>query len=82
MSFLRAYESILKPPLFESTKANLLEFYDDNGKLIALLFKQFNNDLYMLVTKADPDWHATLVRLGYVNVKLSPQEFLKSLNSK
>jgi len=79
MSFIRICESVLKRPLYETNKANLIEFYGDDGELNALLFKQFNNELYMLVTKADPDWAATLIRLGYVNVKLSPKEFLNKV---
>ena len=79
MSFVRLYESVLQRPLFESNKVNLFEFYSDSGELTALLFKQFNSDLYMLVTKADSDWAATLIRLGYTSVNRSPQDFLQQV---
>ena len=79
MSYIRVCESVLKRPLYETNKANLIEFYGDNGELNALLFRQFHKDLYMLVTKADPDWAATLIRLGYVTVDMSPSEFLNKV---
>ena len=81
-SYIRVCESVLKSPLLETNKANLIEFYSNKGELNALLFKQFNNDTFMLVTKGDADWPATLIRLGYVNVKSSPNEFLNQIKNK
>ena len=79
MSYIRILNSVLKPALFETHLGNLIEFYSDSGELTALLFKQFNSDLYMLVTRADPDWAATLIRLGYTSVNHSPQDFLQQV---
>jgi len=81
MSFVRICESILKAPLLESNKVNFIEFYDNDAKLSALLYKHFNKDTWVLVTKGDPDWPATLIRLGYVNVKISPNEFLNQIKN-
>jgi hypothetical protein len=61
--------NIFRPPLFETTDANIIEFRDGFDDLCALFFKVINDDLWGFVTKNDPDWEAVLVRYGYLNVK-------------
>ncbi|MFC1453545.1 hypothetical protein ACFLQL_00005 [Verrucomicrobiota bacterium] len=79
MSYIRICETVLNTPLLETNKANFIEFFGDDGKLNALLYKHFNNDTWVLVTKSDPDWATTLIRLGYVTVDTTPREFLNNI---
>jgi hypothetical protein len=57
---------IFMPPLLETHEATVIEFYDKFGDMNALLFRQFSDDMWALVTKLDEDWPAALVRLGYL----------------
>jgi len=76
MSFIRIRKDALSEPIFETKEASVVEFYDRNGNMNALLARQFSDDMWALVTKLDPDWEATLIRLGYINVKTSPEQFM------
>lgn len=61
--------NMLKPPLFETEDAHIIEFYDSFGDLNALFCRILSDDCWGLVTKSDGDWQATLVRYGYLDVK-------------
>lgn len=82
MAFIRIRKDALSKPIFETSEASVVEFFDRNGSMNALLARQFTDDMWVLVTKLDPDWEATLVRLGYINVKASPAEFIASIRGK
>lgn len=72
-------KNIISKPLLMSNDANLIEFYDPQGSLMSLLFRQFSDNMWMLVTKEDPDWETTLIRMGYRGVKQSPAEFIQAV---
>lgn len=57
--------------LLETHEASVIEFRDRFGDLNAVVFRQFNDDMWCLITKQDPDWDAILVRLGYLDSNVS-----------
>lgn len=59
---------VMRPPLLDTTDAHMLEFHAPNGELMALIFKVLSDNTWGMVTRNDPDWQATLVRYGYLNV--------------
>lgn len=69
-------------PLLTTEKATVLEFYDGFGDLMALFFRHFNNNMWVFVNKADPDWESHLVRLGYIQPSLSATELVRSIATK
>lgn len=62
--------NIMQPPLLISEEAQIIEFRDGDNNLNALMVKVFGdeNDLWGLVTRADPDWQETLIRYGYQDI--------------
>jgi len=70
--------NILQPPLLVSEEATIIEFRDSFDDLVALMVRVFTDDMWGLVTKGDPDWHATLVRYGYLDVKKPPDQIIRS----
>jgi len=68
---IRVLEGI--KPVFATNKATVLEFYDRNGNLMALFFKQFDEDMWVFTTKGDDDWESHLIRLGYITPAISVQ---------
>jgi len=70
--------NVLKPPMLETDQASIIEFRDNDNHLQALMVKVFTEDLWGLVTMNDPDWEATLVRYGYMNVTKSVGDIIKS----
>lgn len=75
MSSIVVRKDALSKPLLQTNEASVVEFYN-NGEMNALLVKQFSDGMWALVTKVDPDWEATLIRMGYINIKSTPSEFL------
>lgn len=74
-------KSVLSPPLLKTKDASLIEFYDEiSGELTGLLVKYVNN-IWGMVMRSDPDWEATLVRLGYKTLSMSPRQFMESIKS-
>jgi hypothetical protein len=63
-------------PIFTTDKATVLEFRDRFGDLMALFCRHFNDDMWIFITKDDPDWQAHLVRLGYLSSALSTQQLV------
>ena len=75
MSSIVVRKDALSKPLLQTNEASVVEFYN-NGEMNALLVRQFSDGMWALVTKVDPDWEATLIRMGYINIKSTPSEFL------
>ena len=70
--------NILKPPLFETEDASIIEFHDKYGDLMALFCKVLAGDVWGLVMKGDPDWTAMLVRYGYLDPKRPVMDIIRS----
>jgi len=81
MATIRIRKDALSKPLYETNEASVVEFFDRNNSMNALLCRQFSDDTWALVTKVDPDWHECLIRMGYINVKASPAQFLATIKS-
>jgi len=65
---IKVIESIFKPaPLLDTEKAAIIEFYDENNQLEAILSRVLDG-FWCLTTKKDPDWLDTLARLGYMAI--------------
>ena len=78
---IRVFGGILQPPLLDTHEATLIEFYDQYGDMNAVLFRQFSDDMWALVTKKDPDWTTTLVRLGYLQPASTLADVLAELKA-
>lgn len=76
-SKIRILDSVLKPPILETDKANIIEFFGDRGELVALLTKEFNSQLWCFSSVKDEDWMETLLRNGYM--RINEQELNKRL---
>ena len=70
--------NVLQAPLLETDAAHIIEFRDDFGDLQALMIRVFTDDMWGLVTQNDEDWHATLVRYGYLDVSKPVQNIIQS----
>lgn len=70
--------NILKAPLLDTKDASILEFYDGNNKLMALLVRVLSTNAWGLVTQNDPDWNEALVRYGYMNVSKPIGEIIRT----
>jgi len=70
--------NILRAPLLDTKDASILEFYDGNNSLMALLVRVLSTNAWGLVTQNDPDWHETLVRYGYLNVAKPMGEIIRT----
>lgn len=70
--------NILKPPMLDTKEASILEFYDGNNQLMALLLRVLSTNAWGLVTKNDPDWVESLVRYGYLNVNKPLDEIIRT----
>jgi hypothetical protein len=68
----------LQPPLLVTEDARTIEFYDGFGDLNALMFRVLSDEMWGLVTKDDPDWQATLIRFGYLDVGLPMKDIIKN----
>lgn len=65
-------------PVLVTEKATGIEFYDGFGDLMAIFCRHFNDNMWIFVTKADPDWHAHLARLGIIEPKMTATELVKA----
>ena len=61
---------------YASNKATVVEIRDGFGDLMALFCRHFNDDMWIFVTKGDPDWESHLVRLGYLQAGITTEELL------
>ena len=68
--------NVLKPPLLVTEDAYVIEFRDGFNDLNALMFRVLSDEMWGLVTKDDPDWHATLVHYGYIEVSGSVKDII------
>jgi len=73
---IRVLEGI--KPVFITNKATVIEIRDKFGDLMALFFKQFDNDVWIFTTKSDEDWESCLIRLGYLNPSITMEELAKA----
>lgn len=69
-------------PVFVTNKATVVEIRDKFGDLMALFFQQFADDIWVFTTKADEDWEANLIRLGYLNPSITLDELAKASGMK
>jgi|AACY02.16.fsa_nt_gi hypothetical protein len=53
-------------PLLDTTEANQIEFYDDNGELVALVGHVFSPYMWFYSDKNDSDWGEVLARTGFL----------------
>jgi hypothetical protein len=65
--------------LLDTHEATVIEFRDQFGDLNAVISRHFNDDMWIFTTKADPDWHAHLVRLGYSPADMNIQQLVHNL---
>jgi hypothetical protein len=68
----------LSKVLLDTCDASTIEFRDRYGNLNAIVTRHFTEDMWIFVSRADPDWEAHLVRLGY---QLPSQEGIQLFNS-
>ena len=77
---IRVLASVLKPPLLETDKANIVEFRDAYGDLNAI-YSRVSADMWMFVTRNDPDWESNLIRLGYMDSPITLQQLVREAGS-
>lgn len=65
---VRVISSIFKPPLLDTDKAAVFEFYDDQGNLEALVSRVLEDTYWAFSCRKDTDWQDTLVRHGYLDM--------------
>ena len=63
---------ILEQPLLVTKEANVIEMYDCNDDLIAVVHKVFNEDFWAVTTRKDDDWIEALGQLGYLTEVKAP----------
>jgi len=63
--------------LLDTHEATTIEFRDRFNDLNAIITRHFSDDLWIFVTKNDPDWEAHLVRLGYMPTALRAADLAK-----
>jgi hypothetical protein len=68
-----------KQVLLDTHEATVIEFRDQFGDLNAVISRHFNDDMWIFTTKADDDWHAHLVRLGYSLADMSVNQLVHNL---
>jgi len=66
-------------PLLITDKATVVEFRDRFGDLNALFCRHFTDDMWIFVTRDDPDWSATLVRLGYTAAPMTTEQLVDNV---
>ena len=57
---------ICDPPLLKTKDARVVEVYDCNDDLVAVLHKVISEDYWAVTTVKDSDWIEALSQLGYV----------------
>jgi len=75
---LRVLQGVRKV-LLDTHEATLIEFRDTFDDLMAIVTRHFNDDMWIFVTKDDPDWHSHLVRLGYSPADITPRQLVDGL---
>ena len=74
---IRVLASVLRPPLLETDQANIVEFRDTFGDLNAVYSRLHrDSDLWVFVTRDDPDWESNLIRLGYMDSPVTIQQLV------
>ena len=74
--------NVLEAPLFSTTKAKVVEFYDTQDELVALLIKGvLGPEMWVFANKLDDDWEQVLVRFGYRHVPRTEFEQLVQSDS-
>ena len=58
---------LLEPPLLVTDKAVAVEVYDAEDNLVAVMHKAFTDEMWVVTTKADPDWESAICQLGYLD---------------
>jgi len=56
--------------LLDTDEATTIEFRDRFDNLNALYSRHFDDDIWIFVTKDDPDWVSHLIRLGYLDAPI------------
>ena len=79
---IRVLAGVTRPPLLETHEATIVEFRDQFGDLNAVFCRHFSDELWIFVTRQDPDWEATLMRLGYMNSPTTMKQLLGNLSTK
>ena len=64
--------------LLDTHEATVIEFRDRFNDLNAIITRHFSDDMWIFVTKHDPDWESHLIRLGYRPAPASTAEILKN----
>ncbi len=59
-------KDITEPPIAISKKASVVEVYNSDDVLTAVLMKVLDDQHWACTTKADPDWDSALKQLGYI----------------
>jgi hypothetical protein len=72
----------VKKVLLDTHEATVIEFRDRFGDLNAVISRHFNDDMWIFTTKADPDWLAHLVRLGYAQADMSLQQLVQQVGGR
>jgi len=67
----------MKEVMLDTHEATVIEFRDRFDDLNALIVRHFSDDMWIFVTKNDPDWTSHLMRLGYITPPGSTAEILK-----
>lgn len=75
---VRALKGV-KQVLLDTHEATIIEFRDRFDDLNALITRHFTDDMWIFVTKSDPDWHDHLVRLGYAVPDITPRQLVHTL---
>jgi len=63
--------------LLDTHEATTVEFRDRFNDLNALITRHFSDDIWIFVTKSDPDWESHLVRLGYMPTPASAAHIIR-----
>jgi hypothetical protein len=63
-------------PILTTDKATVIEFRDKFRDLMALFCRHFNDDMWIFITKDDPDWESHLVRLGYLSSSITAEQLV------
>jgi hypothetical protein len=53
-------------PLLDTTEVQQIEFYDENGELMALVGHVFHGGMWFYSNRNDPDWVDVLARTGFL----------------
>jgi len=64
--------------LLDTHEATVIEFRDVFNDLNAIITRHFSDDMWIFVTKQDPDWEAHLVRLGYMPSPLRTADIIST----